>query len=293
MIAIDENTREQVTGLATRAKHLSSRSMRLAVVFGLLLLGTLGLLFLSSHMEPSTALTSVDVPEKTFEDAGLLDSHRGQQDSFSTLLSLLVEISPVAGGLGFFLGLFALFSSRSHIGVPLLIMSPALFLSGSFFDVFGLNIKDVSFTSERQHFVSEVKKDDFPSVRQQLKREGRADEPVGLYLLAQMSIVEGEHQTGITGDVIDRILSPAAGFVPDAKALYAIEHAAYGSPKSEAAIAYRDRLLSWQRWIQQMSMILGGATIVSGSFLAGMAYVRYAILVRVRLIERLCGVTCG
>jgi len=287
MTAIDENTREQVFTLATRAKHLSGRSKRLAVVFGLLLFGTFGAFFLASHMEPSTALTSIDVPEKTFDGADVLDSHRGQQDSFSTLSFSLMKMFPAVGGVMILLGLIFFRTSRPHTGVLLGIMGAGLLLSNSIFDAFGI---DDFFTSERQNFSGEVKKDDFPSVRQHLKREGRADEPVGLYLLAQMSIVEGENQTGITGDVIDRILSPAAGFTPDTKALYAIEHAAYGRPKSEAAIAYRDRLLSWRRWIQRMSMILSVATIVSVFFLAGMACVRHAIFGRVRRIERLCGI---
>jgi len=151
-------------------------------------------------------------------------------------------------------------------------------------------LTDNSSTSAHQHFVSEIKQDDFPSVRQQLKLTGRADSPAGLYLLAQMSIVEGEHQMDITEDVIDRIISPAAGFTPNAKALYAIEHTAYGRPKSEAAVAYRDLLLSWQRLMQWMTIILGGATIVAGFCSAGMIYVRHAIVWRVRRIESLCGI---
>jgi len=294
MTAIDENTREQVTGLATRAKHLSGRSMRLAVVFGLLLFGTLGAFFLASRMEPSTALTSIDVPEKMFQVADLLDSHRGEHNLFPTsIFSLAVKTAPALGWLALFLGFVGLAFNRSYLGVPLLMIGGLFILSVHLLDMSGLTTEDNLFTSERQHFVSEIKKDDFPSVRQQLKLKGRADEPVGLYLLAQISIVEGESQMDITEDVIGRILSPAAGFVPNAKALYAIEHAAYGRPKSEAAIAYRDKLLFWQRWIQRMTMILGGATIAAGFFLAGMACVRYAIIGSVRRIESLCGISSG
>jgi len=291
MTVIDENTREQVTGLATRAKHLSKRLKRLAAVFGLLLFGALGAFFLASHIEPSTALTSIDVPEKTFEVADLLGSHKEQHNSSPTsTFSLLMKIGPVAGGLAFFVGIISFIVNRSEMGKSLLIMSAFFIFSGHLINILGPEIKGDLFTSERPNFVSEIKKDDFQSVRQQLKLKGSADDPAGLYLLAQMSIMEGENQMDITEDVIGRILSPAAGFTPNAKALYAIEHAAYGRPKSEAAIAYRDKWLSWQHRTQWMTMILGGATIVAGFFLAGMVYVRHAIVGRVRRIESLLGI---
>jgi len=293
MNIINENTREQVTGLATRAKNFSRRSKRLAVVFGLLLFGTLGVFFLTLNMEPSTALTSVGVPEKMFAEEDLFGSRQGQQDSFLTsMFSFLfgsMAFGVIFGAIGLMIGFVAWNDNIKNIGKGMSMLGGVFIFGSLYLDILNLKAEDIFPASNRQHFVSEIKIDDFPSVRQKLKLKGLEDRPVGLYLLAQMSLVEGKNQMDITDDVIGGILSPAAGFTPNSKVLYAIEHAAYGRPKSEASIAYRDKLLSWQRWIQWVAMILGGATIVTGFFLAGVTWLRHAIVGRVRRIENLCG----
>jgi len=287
MIAIHEDTREQVTELATRADHLSSRSKLIVAVVAVLLFGAFVAFGLSLKMEPSAALTSIDVPEKMFEAADLLGSHQGQQNSFLVKMALFGAFLALTGLI--VVALCDVDSAGECMGLCVCVLGAMIvFVIGSFAS-FDLREENIFSTSEHQHFVSEIKRDDFPSTRKQLELKGLEDRPVGLYLLAQMSIAEGKNQMDITDDVIDGINSPGAGFVPNDKALYAIEHAAYGRPKSEAAIAYRDKLLSWQRRMQWVAMIFGGATVVAGFFLAGTVWVRYAIIGRVRRIESLCG----
>jgi len=286
MIAISEDVRESISSLDRREKGFSRQVKYAALALGVLAAGALGASLLASFLGPSADLSNIDVPTKVRE----LFSTDGRFANISVpqMLSITTVLGFVLIGLGL-IG-FLLAPEQSPGPGPLVMLGILTLLMRFLFFPFIFNVAKIEEqTSSRDRFIQLVRDHEFEKVKRLLKEF--ADEPEGVYVLAQISIIEGENHMPITDEIVNKILLPSDDFTPKDKVLYVIERVAYGEPRSELAKAYRESAESRQKKAQWSAIFLGSMSAAAAGLIVALSFLRYSITSRIRRIWNLLGTT--
>lgn len=171
------------------------------------------------------------------EVQGQVSALEGRERHFTWRLKHLVPffLSLFAGAL-FLLILTGVVAPKAHpseVDVP-----------DKLLELFGPETKytDTALSVYRRMFLHGVEVRDAEDVETSLRNIGQLYSPLGFYVMAQVVLAKNEKKSAtlfhFDADFVDQLARPSVGFPVTAEALYALEKAAFGAPKSPAAVAY-------------------------------------------------------
>lgn len=300
---ISDAVQSQVAALEARENAFVKRVRRLAPAGIALACGTAAVSVLVRFFGPDLHPSKIDVPKKLLEFFSTSSLASGGSDSFAgvadTLMSHLSTLQPYLGCLmllGVLVGVFNA-AKTGEMTRAIMPMIAGFMVIGSFglvrtiFDGAAGGLQD----NPRDDFVRAVENHKIEIVAGDLGQVHQHGTPVGLYVLAQLSLAGDElnakDRIAVTPDLALQIASPVAGFVPRPDALYAIEHAAFGAAKSSAARAYEEDQVVKQRYARIVLVILETLTLAVGASALGFFSLGQIIGRRVRRIRGLLDMT--
>lgn len=301
MSYVSEEVRAQVAALETREKALATRAKRLSPVWMGLAGATGGTSLLARFLGPDKQPSSIDVPAKVLElfSANVPSSGGSMpfESAAGAMTNMLSSMQPViigvavtgmvvAGGVAVFKGEMG-GAIKAMVGGVMVI--GALSMTNFIFGATGG--PDGAQVSPRASFMEAVEKHRYGAVLEDLKAVKLDATTAGAYVLAQVAIADGDEATkpARKTELEKAVASPPVGpaFTPTGQALYAIEHAAFGAPKSPAAVAYRDERLARQGWANVATTVLGALAMAAGGVALGFLVLRRTLAQRVRRIQDL------
>ena len=300
MSYVSEEVRAQVAALETREKALATRAKRLSPVWMGLAGATGATSLLARFLGPDKQPSSIDVPAKVLElFSASVPSSGGMpfESAAGTISNMVVSMQPVVIGVAVVgmavAGAYAAFKGemggaiKAMVGGVMVIgaISMTNFIFGATGDSGGAQV------SPRASFMEAVEKHRYNAVLEDLKAVKLDGTTAGMYVLAQVAIADGDEaaKPARKTDFERAIAAPPVGpgFVPTGQALYAIEHAAFGAAKSQAAVTYRDERLARQGWANVATTVLGALAMAVGGVALGFLVLRRTLAQRVRRIHDL------
>lgn len=278
---ISDAVQSQVAALEARENAFGKRVRRLAPAGVGLACSTVAAGVLVQFLGPDLQPSKVDVPKKLLECFSTSALASGGSHSFAgvaeTLMSQLSNLQPYLAGLallGLLVGVFnaAKTGEMTRAIMPMIAGFTIVGSLGMVRTIFD-GTSDGFQNNPREDFVHAVENHKIEIVAGDLRQVDQQSTPVGLYVLAQLSITGDEPNAkgriAVTSDIASRLTLPAAGFVPRPDVLFAIEHAAFGRAKSPAALAYEDEQLAKQRIAKIALVILESLTLAVGASALG------------------------
>lgn len=310
---INDDVKGQILALEGREKALKKRTRRLGFV--LLGLGVAGLVpwVASFFLGPDASISTVDVPSKLINlfDNTVVSIGRsgggsglgGIADMTSGVESMLTMMQPLMLGVGAVYGIFNIGLGvmqgemdkvmRGFIGMA--VISGAAWLGSSVFGVFSEDSSSSSSpaASSRELFTDAVAAKQYDLVLRKLRSVSREDTPEGLYVLAQVILsdkkMRAEPPMPINAALAEKVATPSPDFRPQRQALYAIEMAALGTPRSTSAVEYRDQKTAQLNNMKSISSVMGFVSFVFGIVVLGFEAARQIISRRLKRINTMLG----
>lgn len=288
MTCIGEELLGRVAALEAREKSNARRTLRLGLICVGLFVAAVGADHLALYLGFVAPSWSIDVPANIMALFGVTtpDGQLSMVDHLIDYVLLLWEVTlalllPAAVVIA---GVCALFVSRKAAKNPIRV---ALLLGLSVM-LLALGPWNDAQRIRRRDFVRAVEMYRFEEVAGYLKEVDQGTTPAGLYVLVQVSIAEKRNRLPVSEDLIREMFSPSAGFTPKGLALYNIERALYGSPKSAAARAYQHGLKA-RGPMDIVTGILALSGLIIFLLALGQGLLYCAVRRRVRRVRRLLG----
>lgn len=310
---INDDVKGQILALEGREKALKKRTRRLGFIW--LGLGVAGLVpwVASFFLGPDASISTVDVPIKLINlfDNTVVSIGRsgggsglgGIADMTSGVESMLTMMQPLMLGVGAVYGIFNIGLGvmqgemdkvmRGFIGMA--VISGAAWLGSSVFGVFSEDSSSSSSpaASSRELFTDAVAAKQYDLVLRKLRSVSREDTPEGLYVLAQVILsdkkMRAEPPMPINAALAEKVATPSPDFRPQRQALYAIEMAALGTPRSTSAVEYRDQKTAQLNNMKSISSVMGFVSFVFGIVVLGFEAARQIISRRLKRINNMLG----
>jgi hypothetical protein len=313
---INDDVKGQILALEGREKALKKRTRRLGFIW--LGLGVAGLVpwVASFFLGPDASISTVDVPIKLINlfDNTVVSIGRsgggsglgGIADMTSGVESILAMIQPLLLGVGAVYGIFHIGLGvmqgemdkvmRGFIGMA--VISGAAWLGSSAFGFLSEGSSSTSSSSSpaassRELFTDAVAAKQYDLVLRKLRSVSREDTPEGLYVLAQVILsdkkMRAEPPMPVNAALAAKVATPSPDFRPQRQALYAIEMAALGTPKSTSAVEYRDQKTAQLNNMKSISSVMGFVSFVFGIVVLGFEAARQIISRRLKRINNMLG----
>ena len=296
MSYISDEVQLQVTALEAREKTLATHAKRLSPIS----IGLAGASFVAGvvarFLGPDKQPSSIDMPSKVLElfsanipSSGGVPFVSAAGALHSAISSMMPKVMFVTFLVILIGGALAVIKEELDRAVIAAIGGVMMVVALLVFSMNGeLAAKQVS---PRDSFMEAVEKHQYNTVLKELKLVKLDGTTAGVYVLAQVSIAGGEVAAKHTRkDELERAVAlPQVGptFTPSGQALYAIEHAAFGAPKSPAAVAYQDESLARQGGAKATAVILVTLSAAVGGLAFGFFALRRILAQRVRRIQAL------
>jgi len=295
MIAISEDVRESISSLDKREKRFAEQVKYAAWVLGVLVVGALGASLIASFLGVSEHLSSIDIPGNVLRDLIGQPNTKGRFNTLSAFdnasrqLTSLLSLSSLLPFLFIIFGFVLRFLTDSPDGIYVSLFGVMLFIVIFLSSVPNYLKSNESSRGSYLQLKQTSSEHEFEAAFKFMNGMNQTQE--GIYVLAQMSIIEGKNRIPITDEIVNKILLPSDDFTPQDKALYFIERAAYGEPRSELAKAYRESAESRQKKAQWFATLLGGMSAAAAGLIVVLSLIRYSIASRIQRIWNLLGTT--
>lgn len=300
MSYISEEVRVQVAALEAREKTLTTRAKRLSYLLMGLTGSTCAASLVARFLGPDKQPSSIDVPSKVLELFSANVPNSGGmpfESAAGALINAVASMRPIMIPVVLLCILIAVGFAviKDDMGVTFKVVISSGMLMGTLFVfsfLFSMNGELVGKqASPRASFMEAVEKHRYNAVLEELKAVKLDTTTAGAYVLAQMAIAEGDEAAKhVRKDELERAVAlPIVGptFTRTGEALYAIEHAAFGAPKSPAAVAYQDERLARQGWAKTTAVVLGTLSAAVGCLALGFLALRRILAQRVYRIQAL------